>query len=343
MRERQFKHIVIGFLMLGTAVLVGIIGFMIFEEFTFTEAFFMTIITISTVGYEEVHPLDNTGMLFTSILIIFSFGIFLYVVTSFTRFLVEGVFRNYFKDNKVKKRIRKLSGHVIVCGYGRNGRQGVIELMDHKKKFIIIENNQKILDEIREETDYLYIEGDVTHEDVLEAAQIKNADALITTLPNDADNLFVVLTARQMNLALKIISRASEDRSDKKLKRAGANNVIMPDKIGGQRMAKLVIQPDVVEFLEYIMLQGSDDVKLEELSCENMADCFANKTIKELGIRNITGANIVGMKKKLDYIFNPSPDVILSPEDKLFVLGGPLQIEKLKGLLVVGSSGSESG
>lgn len=338
MRERQFKHIIIGFLMLGGVLFFGILGFMILEKFTFTEALFMTVITISTVGYEEVHQLDNAGMLFTSILILFSFGIFVYVVTSFTRFLVEGVFRNYFKDNKVKKRIRKLSGHVIVCGYGRNGRQGVVELKSHKKKFVIIESDQKVLDEIREDTNHLYIEGDATHEDVLEAAQIKNAEALITTLPSDADNLFVVLTARQMNLTLKIISRASEDRSDRKLKRAGANNVIMPDKIGGQRMAKLVIQPDVVEFLEYIMLQGSEDVKLEELSCENMAACFSNKTIKELGIRNITGANIVGMKKKVDYIFNPSPDVILSPEDKLFVLGGPVQIEKLKELLVAGNT-----
>ncbi|RLD36533.1 MAG: potassium channel protein, partial [Bacteroidetes bacterium] len=197
-------------------------------------------------------------------------------------------------------------------------------------------NSKDMVDIIREETDYLYIEGDATQEETLEMAMINTASALITAMPNDADNLFVVLTARQMNKELKIISRASEEKSDSKLKRAGADNVIMPDRIGGQRMAKLVVQPDVVEFLEYIMLQSSDDVNLEELSCQNMATFFVNKSIKELGVRNITGANIVGLKKDNAYIFNPTPDVILSANDQLFVLGDPQQLEKLRQLLEKG-------
>lgn len=334
MKENKIKNIIIALLLLGGVILLGVIGFVFLEGFTITEAFFMTIITISTVGFEEVHQLDNPGMIFTSVLIIISFGIFIYVVTAFTKFLVEGVFRHYFKDNTVKKRIKKLSGHVIVCGYGRNGRQAIIELKDHSKKFVIIEDDSKVIEEIRDNTDYLYIEGDATHEEILEVAQIKRAYALISTLPNDANNLFVVLTSRQMYPDLKIISRASEDKSDVKLKRAGANNVIMPDRIGGQHMAKLVVQPDVVEFLEYIMLQSSADVNLEELSCEDMAACFADKSIKELGIRNVTGANIVGLKKDGKYIFNPSPDVILSSHDQLFVLGKPEQISKLKEIMI---------
>ncbi len=336
MQESQVKHIIIGVLLLVTIVFIGVVGYMALENFTFTEALFMTVITISTVGFEEVHQLDDPGMIFTSILIIFSFGIFIYVVTSFTRFLIEGVFKNYYKDNKVKKRVQRLSDHVIVCGFGRNGRQAVLELMDHNKKFVIIDNSKDMVDIIREETDYLYIEGDATQEETLEMAMINTASALITAMPNDADNLFVVLTARQMNKELKIISRASEEKSDSKLKRAGADNVIMPDRIGGQRMAKLVVQPDVVEFLEYIMLQSSDDVNLEELSCQNMATFFVNKSIKELGVRNITGANIVGLKKDNAYIFNPTPDVILSANDQLFVLGDPQQLEKLRQLLEKG-------
>jgi voltage-gated potassium channel len=336
MKERQVKHIAIGLILLVTVISVGVIGYMILEKFSFVEALYMTIITIATVGFEEVHQLDNAGMVFTSFLIIFSFGLFVYVVTSFTRLLVEGVFRNYYKDNKVKKRVQRLSDHVIVCGFGRNGRQAIVELKDHRKKFVIIESGKEMVDRIRLETDYLYIEGDATQEEILEAAEIQKASALITALPNDADNLFVVLTARQMNPELKIISRASEEKSDSKLKRAGADNVIMPDRIGGQRMAKLVIQPDVVEFLEYIMLQSSDDVNLEELSCESMASCFINKSIKELGVRNITGANIVGLKKDGKYIFNPNPDVILSSDDQLFVLGDPEQLMKLKQLLEKG-------
>jgi voltage-gated potassium channel len=337
MKDYQVKNITIALLLLLGIVLVGVIGFVLFEGYTLTEAFFMTVITISTVGFEEVHPLDDTGMIFSSFLIITSFGIFVYVVTTFTRFLVEGIFRNYYKDSKVKKRIRKLSGHVIVCGYGRNGRQAAVELIDHQKSFVIIENNKEVLEHIRDETDFLYIEGDATHEEILEAAQIIQAHAIIATLPNDADNLFIVLTARQLSKEIKIISRASEDKSDIKLKRAGANNVIMPDRIGGQRMAKLILQPDVVEFLEYIMLQRSRDVSLEELSCSELADCFENKTIRELGIRNVTGANIVGMKKEGAYIFNPAPDVVLSAKDQLFVLGNPEQLRKLTMLLKKGT------
>ncbi len=336
MRDSKLRNIIIALGLLLIIIIIGVLGFMIIENFSFVEALFMTVITMSTVGFNEVRPLDTSGMLFTSGLIIFSFGIFVYVVTLSTRFLVEGVFRNYYKDNKVKKRIKRLSGHVIVCGYGRNGKQTVLELMGHRQKFVILESNRDIAEEIREETDYLYIEGDATHEGILEAARIDKAAALISTLPNDADNLFVVITARQMNKELKIISRASEDKADFKLKRAGADNVIMPDKVGGQRMAKLVIQPDVVEFLEYIMLQGSDDVTLKELSCTNMAVCFTDRSIGELGIRNITGANIIGLKKGGKYVFNPSPDTMLSSSDFLFVLGKPSQISKLQNVLIKG-------
>ncbi|MEA3446095.1 MAG: potassium channel family protein, partial [Bacteroidota bacterium] len=290
------RTILFAFSLLAIIVIIGEIGYMFIEDFTFVEAFFMTIITISTVGFEEVHPLSQAGQVFTAFLIIFSFGIFAFVVTTITRYVVDGIFRNYYKDNKVKKRIAKLENHVIVCGYGRNGKQAAIELQEHNEQVVIIEENESVVQKIREESDFLYINGDSTQDEVLQFAMISKAKALITTLPNDADNLFVVLTAREMNPGLKIISRASNDNSDIKLKRAGATNIIMPDKIGGQRMATLVAQPDVVEFLEYIMLQGSNDVNLEEISCENLSYCFAGKSIMELDVRNESGANIIGLK-----------------------------------------------
>jgi len=333
MRENQIRNIFIGLGLMVVVIILGTLGFVFLEDFGFIQAFYMTMITISTVGFKEVAPLDNPGMLFTVFLIIISLGIFGYVLTAFTRLMIEGVFRNYYKNNKVKKRIQKLSGHVIVCGYGRNGRQAVKELEDHNKKFVVIENDPATIEMIRDETEFLFVEGDATHEDILETAGLEKASALITGLPNDADNLFVVLTAHQLNPTLKIISRATEDRSDIKLKRAGADNVIMPDRIGGQRMAKLVVQPDVVEFLEYIMLQSAQDVNLEEVSCQNLATCFTGKSIQEMGIRNFTGANIIGMKKENSYIFNPSPDVTLSSSDQLFVLGKPDQIRTLKKVL----------
>ncbi|PLX13526.1 MAG: potassium channel protein [Marinilabiliales bacterium] len=333
-RTRLFRSMILGILFLALIVFIGILGYMLIEGYSFIDAFFMTLITMSTVGFSEVQPLSDIGKLFTSFLIIFSFGIFAYVVSTFTRYVIDGVFKNLYIDSKVKKRIAKLRNHVIVCGYGRNGCQALTGLIEHNEQVIIIESNAEIVENIREETDYLFIHGDATQDDILELAQIDKAKALITTLPIDSDNLFVVLTAKEKNPALKIISRASNDNSDIKLKRAGATNVIMPDKVGGQRMATLVVQPDIVEFVEFLLLQPSRDVSLEEVSCENIADYFVDRTIRELDVRNASGANIVGLRTESgEYVINPSPDVTLSSKDQLFVIGTPEQIKKLKNIL----------
>jgi voltage-gated potassium channel len=312
---------------------------MTIEGFTFTEAFFMTVITIATVGFREVHPLSSVGMYFTAFLIIFSFGIFAYAITTFTRYIVDGALEHYYKSRKVRNKILKLKDHVIICGFGRNGKQAVQELLDHNVPIVIIERKEEAMDRILEYPDLLYIHGDATRDEVLETCRIDRAKALITTLPVDADNLFVVLTARELNPNLTIISRASDERSDAKLKRAGATSVIMPDRIGGQRMAKLVAQPDVVEFLDFLMLQSSENVALQEISCTDLNACFDGKSIRELDIRNETGANILGLKHTdKSFIINPLPEVILSSTDKLFVLGTKSQIVRLKKILVEGEN-----
>lgn len=224
-----------------------------------------------------------------------------------------------------------MDGHVIICGYGRKGKQVCIELSGYKRTFIIIESNEEVIQQIRDDGIKNYIHGDATHDDILERAGISTAAALITTLPSDADNTFVVISARSLNPDLKIISRASEDHSDVKIKRAGADNVIMPDRIGGVRMAKLVAHPDVVEFIDNILLQSDNKVKLEEINGHKIDNCFLEGTIKDLQVRTNSGATIVGIKTKSgEYILNPAPDVQVSCDDKLFVLGSPSQIAKLK-------------
>jgi voltage-gated potassium channel len=181
----------------------------------------------------------------------------------------------------------------------------------------------------------LVLEGDATHDEILERAGIKKAKALITTLPVDADNLFIVLSARTLNPEITIISRASEDNSDKKLKLAGANNVIMPDRIGGAHMASLVMKPDVMEFVDFITGQGGENIRLEEITFENISSKFQNKTIRELEVRNKSGANIIGFKTaEGEYIINPSADTQIIPDAKLFVLGTTEQIVRLKELFV---------
>ncbi|MDA3954445.1 MAG: potassium channel protein [Bacteroidales bacterium] len=325
-------YVAIGLLML--IVITGTIGYILIENFTFTEAFFMTIITISTVGFREVHPLSGFGQFFTAFLIVISFGIFAYAVTTFTRYIVDGVLRNYLKDNKVKTKIEKLSNHVIVVGHGRNGEQAIKELIKHKIPVVIIDNDEAIIEKIREDANLLYIQGDATQDETLLDAKIEKAQALITALPKDADNLFVVLTAKTMNPEMTIISRASNFNSDRKLRSAGATNVIMPDKIGGQRMAKLVAQPDIVDFVEFIMLRESDEAYIEEISCEKMSAKFTEKSIGEWSIRTTTGANIIGLKTSdNNYVVNPSADVKITNNDQIFVLGSPDQIDKLKKVL----------
>jgi voltage-gated potassium channel len=332
---RHFSKIYYSIALIGLTVCAGIVGFMIIENFRFLDAFYMTIITVATVGFQEVHPLSESGRLFTAFLIITSFGTFAYAVTVISNYIADGEFNRYFKYFKVSAAIEKLEGHVIICGFGRNGKQAAHVLKKHNTRFVVIEEKKEVIDAITHRYSDLIIHGDATHDEVLERAGIKKAKAIITTLPFDADNLFIVLSSRTLNPKLSIISRASEDNSDKKLKLAGADNVIMPDKIGGAHMAALVMKPDVMEFVDFITGQGGDNIRLEEITFANLTREFQNKTIRELEVRNKSGANIIGFKTgNGEYIINPSADTVIIPDAKLFVLGTTEQINKLKELFV---------
>jgi len=330
--EVSSKTLKVGVGLLFAILAIGITGFHFIEDLSFLDSAYMTVITISTVGFKEVGaPLTDAGKFFTMGLIFSSLGTFAYVGSNMARYIFDGELANYIKTYKVDKKIAKLKNHVIIVGYGRNGEQAAMELAEHGVDFVIVDRRDNVISRIRENTELLYLKGDATHEEVLEQVKIHDARALIATTPNDADNVFVVLTARSMNPGMTVISRASELESQMKLKRAGATNVIMPERIGGQRMAKLVHQPDVVEFMEYILLQKTKDVSLEELTCKNLAQCFVGKSIADLRVREISGANIIGLKiSGARYVFNPDPQMILSRNDQLFVLGNPEQIERLK-------------
>lgn len=336
--EENIRSLGIAMFSLVLAIVIGTGGYMLLNDaYSLVDAFYMTVITITTVGFTEVHPMTDAGKLFTIFLIFVSFGIFGYLASAITRFILDGVFRRNLKDYRIVRSIEKLKGHVIVCGYGRNGKQACLELIEHGENVVVIDSEESSIDRIRLQPELLFVQGDATQEDVLNMANIAAAKALITAIPNDAENVYVVLTAREMNSKIKIISRSEKSQSDNKLKRAGADNVIMPDRIGGQQMAKLVAQPDVVEFLDNILLQSTKGVKLEEVSCRGLAECFVGKSIRELNVRDRSGANIIGLKDQDGvYIYNPSPEIVLDRYFHLFVLGNKEQVYNLKQLLVVG-------
>jgi len=333
MEHQGRRSVILAFLLLFTVLIVGVVGYMLFEGFTFTEAAYMTVITMGTVGFREVHPLSTIGMWFTIMLVVLSLGIFAFAISVITKNFIEVVVSNLKFSTKVEKKISKLRDHVIVVGYGRNGSQAVEELLTHNIPVVVIDNRPKVLKYVLENEKILYVQGDATEDKVLSDAGVDRARALITAMASDSDNLFVVITAKEMNPNLKIISRASALANDKKLKLAGATNVIMPDKVGGQKMAKLIVQPDILEFIENIMLQRTGDVSLYEISCSSLHNPF-QQTIGEMKIRELTGVSILGLKdERGQYVLNPSSDTILTPNVMLFVLGTREQLWILKDLL----------
>lgn len=322
------------FLMIAV-LLMGILGYRFYAGYTWIDALYMTIITIATVGYREIAPLSDGVKLFTIILIVSSIFIFTYSIAIITEYILAKNTFEHLKIKKMKKKIQQLTGHVIVCGYGRNGKEAAARLETHKRPFVVIERDRNALEAGR--SDIFYIEGNANDDQVLMEAGIERASYLIVTLPDDADNLFIVLSARQLNKDLTIISRASEIASPKKLLLAGADKIVMPDKIGGDHMASLVVFPDLMEFLENLSVAGEHNINLEEVGIEELSKTYKYKTISELNLRKRTGCTIIGYKKPEEqYILNPSPELQLVPNSKLIVLGQPAQIKKLNEIFKIG-------
>lgn len=313
-------------------LLLGVAGFMYMQGYTITQAFYMTIITISTVGYGEVRPLTAAGELFASFLIILNFGIFAYGLSVFSYYVINGEIFKKMHLSIIRKRIDQLENHVILCGYGRYGMEVSQNFLHHNMPFVVVENNPVVIETIQKsEGKILYIQDDATHDDALQLAGIKKAKALITALPDDSDNLFIVLTARQLNPRINIISRTSSYRSQRKLQLAGADHVIMPEQIGGFYMATLVSKPGATEFFSYITREAESDIEFEELRYRDMPPSCQGKSIRELHIRRATGSNIIGFKHPDgSYVVNPEPETILVEHSSFIVLGTREQLEKLR-------------
>lgn len=324
--------ILIGIAMIVGIIVIGVVGYMGIEGDSFLDALYMTIITISTVGFGEIHQLSQPGKIFTMVLIISSFTTYAYALTTISTHFFEGRLLYILRGQDAKK-LRKMQNHIVICGYGRNGQQVAKELKVYMNKYVIIDQKKDEVESVLTSDDN-FIEGDATLDEVLIRANIKTAKGLITTLPIDADNLYVVLTARALNPNLEIISRASNESSETKLRMAGVDSVVMPERVGGAHMANLITRPDIIEFLDHVSLHGQDPTTLEEIICSDMSENLKLKSIFEIGIRKVTGANIIGYKTPDGrYVLNPTPDTRVIPGTKLFVLGTPDQISKMREIL----------
>lgn len=318
-----WRNLIIYLLLFLLLLSFGISGYMLLQHYTFLEATYMTIITLASVGYGETKTLDNTGRVFTICLILANLAILTFVITKISKFLFDGDFRNLYKKLKMENSIEKLENHIIVCGYGQNGTQAIKELKKSNLDLVVIDKVLTTNDDVK-----YFIHDDATKDEVLLKAGIRKAKALLITLPNDAENIFVVLTAKELNPNIKIISRASKDTSVKKLKTAGANSIIMPDKVGGIQMANLLLIPDVKEFMDVMNTYQSNGNNIVEIVPTS------SKTLAELNCWQQTGVLLLGIKKETgEYVVNPKADYKIELSDKIIILGDKYEINALKKLI----------
>lgn len=331
LRSRIYLAVVFIFAIL----IIGVLGYKYISDFGWLDALYMTVITVTTVGFMEVRPLDEESKIFTVILITTSVFIFAYSISVITEYIVSRNSLQLLKNKKVRSRINSLNGHTIVCGYGRNGMQAAERLKTYNRPFLVIERDRDLIEKF--ENEILFVEGDANEDDVLLEAGVEKADNLIVTLPDDAANLFVVLSARQLNKDLFIISRASQVTSQKKLELAGANKVIMPDKIGGDHMASLVVLPDLITFMDKLSVEGEHTTNLEEVAIEDFGSPEERNSLRDLDLRRKTGCTIIGyIAPDGEYIINPEAEMPLQPKSKVIVLGRPEQIQKLNEMFHIG-------
>ncbi len=309
-------------LLMGTLTF-GVVGFMALEGYSVVDSFYMTIITMSTVGFETLDGgLSTGGKIFVSFLIVSAIGVFLYVINTITTFVVEGEIQTIFKGYRVNKEINKLHDHVVVCGLGRNGHQAVLELAAEGIPFVVVEVDEDVIAKfVESHPNVLVYKGDATEEETLRAVNIAKAKGVISALADDASNVYVTLSIRQLNPTVPVVARAAVESTISKLKVAGATRVVLPNKLGGRKMARVLTRPALIDFIDLITGQGNFNMNLEEIDCMEGGE-YLGKTLRELDIRSKTGALVLGSQYPDGHFeLNPSADLKLVAGLKLFVIG----------------------
>lgn len=322
-----FRRVRLGLAALGLIVVAGTIGYVALG-FGLLNAVYQTVTTISTVGFGEIEPLSTNGKIFTIVLILFGVGTALYTFTVLLETIIEGHVSNLLGRRRMERDIANLHDHVIVCGWGRVGR-AIADYVSHAgQQVVVIDRDIERIGTVP----YPAIQGDVTEDEVLMRAGVERARVLVAAVNTDADNLYVTLSSRTLRPDMVIISRARTDSAEAKLERAGANRVVNPQRIGGDRMAAFALQPHVVDFLEVVMHDGSLEFRLEEVAVPPNSR-LAGASLRDAQIRERTGALILAMRQAdKRFVTNPAPETIIESDHILIAIGTATQLAALGAL-----------
>ena len=332
-RTRLFFSLIL----IVSLVVIGISGYSIIEGWTFVESLYMTFITLTTVGFSEIRPLSDAGRIFTVFYLVLGLGTAGFGISTVVGYVFEGSMVQAMRERKMELFRRKISKHYIVCGFGDVAHEVVAEFHRHKVPCVVIDKNPESAKHMPDDS-FVFITGDASDEAVLEKAKISEATGLVAALPDDAGNLFVVLTARQMNEKLQIVARATDDKSAKKILKAGANRVVTPDQIAGRRMASSVLRPQVVNFLDVAVESGNLSMRIEEYQITESSPLI-DKTLRDTNIGQVTGAVIFAIVgPNGDTRYNPAngmnlASVVIQEKDVLIAMGSEQQLMQLEELV----------
>ncbi|MBU1102016.1 MAG: potassium channel protein [Bacteroidetes bacterium] len=329
--QSTLKQLRLGIVALLTTICIGTFGYMIIEDMNMFESFYMTMITISTTGFQEVHELSRTGRVLTIFLIITGFAGIAYTGGRGVQLLIE---TQIFRRRRMSKKLENSQQHYIVCGYGRMGVQICDALHEAKIPFVIVEKDSITVEKILERG-YLFVYGDASSDETLLEANIKNAKGLVSVIGTDAENVFTTLSARELNPNLFIVVRAIEEGTESKLMKAGANRVVKPYELGGSRMVQLLLRPGVIDFIEGIARREDIDIHLEELKVHEHSP-LVGKTLADSPIRKELNILVVAIiKESNEFIYNPTGSCKIDKGDKLIVIGKSENLPKLNDLCAI--------
>jgi len=318
--------------LLSLTLCVGTIGFVVLEGYSVFDAFYMALITITTVGYAELHPLTQAGRVFNSFLILFGVAAMFIALGAMTQSIIELELQDRYGKRRKKKVIDNLENHFIVCGIGRVGRNAAAELQRVQAPFIIIDRNEDRVKQAQQKG-MLAVVADATRDDTLRSAGVLRAKGLIASLAHDAENLFIILSAKSLNPNLTVVTRASEEEAEVKLRRAGADTVFTPYTIVGHRLAQALVKPHLAEFLNLATTDVGPHVMLEQMLLAPKSE-FASKTFGEIQQRCPAGIIPLAIRRAgAEMMFNPAPATLVSAGDYLIAIGEKPALEKLEHLL----------